>query len=209
MKDFTATHLSNPNNAGPFASFSKEAHFPASYERENNSILSQGMIDPQNNKDAATAGNHQFGHLVDNNNFCIYKKDTHRNRRNDAFTNLLMAGTYSLTTMHYPNALISHGPLPGAENASATITRDGDILFKWSDNSGIKTARTNDQVMLVTYFPATKQIVYTLHAATRAGCQALLPFNKYRGKTAETWIGFVSHDGRDAGASAYAGRVQL
>ena len=144
-----------------------------------------------------------------NNNFYVDKKYVYRRTGSDSITNLVMAGTYSFTTINYPNALISSGLLPGAENASATITRDGDILFKWSDNSEIKTAKTNDKVMLVTYFPATKQIVYTLHAATRVGCQALLPFNKYRGKIAETWIGFVSHDGKDAGDSAYAGRVHL
>lgn len=210
MKDFTANYLSGPHDAATFATkLSNDLYFSGGHHLVNHFIVSQGIIEPQKNNPGTTHRNKNNGHQIDHNSSCFYNKNTHRTRCNDAFTNLVMAGTYSLATIHYPNALISSGPLQGAENASAAITRDGDILFKWSDNSGIKTAKTNDKVMLVTYFPSTKQIVYTLHAATRAGCEALLPFNKYRGKTAETWIGFVSHDGRDAGDSAYAGRVQL
>ncbi len=136
-------------------------------------------------------------------------KAAHINKSTNALIKLAMVGTYPHTTISYPNLVISNGRLPGADNASAVINNDCTILFSWSDNSGIKTAKTNDKVILVTYFPAINKIVHTLHAATRGSCQAFLQINKMKGYAAETWIGFVSHDERDAGDSVYAGRVNL
>ena len=139
-----------------------------------------------------------------------YYGESNRNKRRfNALINLAMVGTYPLTSISYPNLLISRGLLPGAENANAVLRSDGDILFSWSDNSGTKIAKSNDKVMLVTYFPATKEIVYTLHSATRGSCQAVLHINKIQGFPVDTWVGFVSHDERDAGDSVYAGRVNL
>lgn len=133
----------------------------------------------------------------------------HINKATNAIINLAMVGTYPDITISYPNLVISNGPLPGPDNASAVINNDGTIFFSWSDNSGIKTAKSNDKVIIVTYFPAINKVVHTLHAATRGSCQAFLQINKMKGYTAETWIGFVSHDERNAGDSVYAGRVNL
>ena len=145
-----------------------------------------------------------------NNRLPLYgNKGAHDNKAAKAFVNLVMAGSYLHTTISYPNLIISNGRLPGAENANATLNNDGDIVFTWADNSGITTANTDDKVILITYFPAIKKMIYTLHAATRGSCRALLQINKMKGYTAETWVGFVSNDERDAGDSVYVGKVNL
>ena len=143
-------------------------------------------------------------------NFQPYgNKATGSDRATRSLLNMTMVGTYPHSTIHYPNILIAKGFLPGAENATAALNNDGNIVFSWSDNSGTKNAKPNDKVILVAYFPAIKKIIYTLHAATRAGCQALLQINKMQGNAAETWIAFSSNDGKDAGNGVYAGRVHL
>lgn len=131
------------------------------------------------------------------------------NKRINDFINQAMAGTYQHTSIWYPNIVMSNGLLPAAENAKVVIKNDGNLLFTWSDNSGVKTAKANDKLFLITYFPAIKKLVYTLHAATRGSGQALLQFNKSSGCTMETWVGFVSHDERYSGDSVYAGKVML
>ncbi len=68
------------------------------------------------------------------------------------------------------------------------------------------TARENDKVILVAFFPAVKQIIYSLQAATRKDCQALLTTNIMTG-AAETWMGFLSNDEKDAANSVYTGRL--
>jgi hypothetical protein len=144
-----------------------------------------------------------------NKSFSRYNNKTNINKVSNALINQAMVGTYPHTTISYPNILISNSRLPVAENAKAILNQEGKILFTWSDNSGIKSAKANDKVFLVTYFPGIKKMVYTLHAATRGNCRALLQINKMYGPVAQTWISFISPDERQAGDSVYCGRLNL
>ena len=129
------------------------------------------------------------------------------NRATSAIMNLAIMGAYPQIAVSYPLVLISGGPLPSAQNAAAAATSDGDIFFHWTDNNGTGTARANDKVILVAYFPELRQVVYSLSAATRADCQATLTTNAIEGYTAETWMGFLSNDEKDAANSVFTGRV--
>jgi hypothetical protein len=131
------------------------------------------------------------------------------NKAVKALVNLVMAGTYINTNISYPILTRPNGSLPEAENAQASLKNEGTILFTWTDNSGAGTANTNDKVILITYFPALRKMIYTLHAATRGNGSALLAMDSMKGCSAETWIGFVSHDEKEAGNSVYAGQVVL
>ena len=86
---------------------------------------------------------------------------------------------------------------------------EGNLLLTWVDNTGTGTAKANDKVILVVWFLEIKQTVFSIGDATRADGQALLVTNQLQGYTAETWIGFLSHDEKDAASSAYAGSVEL
>lgn len=123
--------------------------------------------------------------------------------------NLAITGSYPHTAISYPLVVISKGPLPAAENASAAVTQDGNITFTWTDNSGTGTAKAGDKVILVAYFPDVKQAVFNLHAATRGDWQATLDTKAMHGHAAETWIGFLSADEKDAANSVYTGSVLL
>ena len=131
------------------------------------------------------------------------------NRATGALMNQAIAGTDPDIRISYPHVLISRGPLPAAENASAALNADGNLLFTWTDNSDMGTAKKNDTVILLAFFPALKQIIYSLDAATRKDCQALLITNIMAGYAAETWMGFLSTDEKDAANSVYTGRFVL
>ena len=126
-----------------------------------------------------------------------------------AIMRLAITGTYPDFAISYPLALISRGSMPPAINAATTLTVEGNLLFSWTDNSGTGTAKTNDKAVLVAYFPALHQIVYSLDGAVRADCHATLIPGKMNGYTAQTWIGFLSHDEKDAANSVYAGEMEL
>ena len=99
--------------------------------------------------------------------------------------------------------------MPAAEGATVAMNEECNILFTWTNNTGRGTAKSNDKVILMAYFPALKQAVFSIGDATRADGQALLATNLLQGYVAETWIGFLSHDERDAANSAYAGSAEL
>ena len=110
--------------------------------------------------------------------------------------------------LSYPKVLISQGPVPPVEYASALVDGEGNIVFTWTDNSGTGTAKENDTAIMVAYFPETKEAVYTFSNATRKDVTAVLETGLKKG-AAETWLGFLSADEKNAADSVYAGNVVL
>ena len=76
------------------------------------------------------------------------------NRATSAIMHLAITGAYPDTAIAYPQVLISKGPLPGAVNANAAMNNEGHIVFNWEDNTGTGTAKENDKVVVVAYFPS-------------------------------------------------------
>ena len=131
------------------------------------------------------------------------------NRATSAIMNLAIVGSYPNTAISFSRVLISKGPLPRAENTGVAVDTEGNILFSWTDNTGMGTAKANDMVILVAYFPDLKQVTSGIGPATRKDGQALLETNIMKGHAAETWIGFLSNDEKNAANSVYTGRVEL
>lgn len=137
------------------------------------------------------------------------ERSTGYNRATSALLNLAITGNYPDTHISFPQVLISRGPLPAAMNAIASLNAEDTILFTWENNSGFGTAKENDQVIVVAYFPETMKAVFKIGIATRKDGQALLHLENISGVAAETWIGFLSEDEKDAGDSVYGGRVTI
>jgi hypothetical protein len=131
------------------------------------------------------------------------------NRATSTIINLAITGTYPYTAISYPRVLISKGPLPGAENAEVAVDTEGNMLFAWTDNTGMGTARANDKVVIVAYFPQLKQAITSIGSAMRHAGQSLLETSIMKGYTAETWVGFLSNDERNAADSVYTGAIEL
>lgn len=131
------------------------------------------------------------------------------NRATSAIMNLAIIGIYPDTAIEYPQVLISKGPLPPAKNPSATVNGEGDILFSWEDNSGNGTAKPNDKVILVAYFPVEKAAIFKIGDATRQDCQAVLAIPHIQHQEAETWVGFLNYEEKDAADSVYCGKLKI
>ena len=129
------------------------------------------------------------------------------NRATSAIMHLAIIGVYPDTAIAYPQVLISKGPLQGAVNASATVNEQGYIVFNWEDNTGTGTAKENDKVIVVAYFPSLKKAIFNTGVALRKDGEAILEIPQMQGATAETWIGFLSNDEKDASDSMYSGKV--
>ena len=110
--------------------------------------------------------------------------------------------------LSYPRVLISQGPIPPVDYASALVNAEGNIQFNWTDNSSIGTAKENDTAIMVAYFPESKMVVYAFSKATRKKCIGVLTTSGNQG-TAETWLGFLSADEKNAADSVYTGAVYL
>ena len=119
-----------------------------------------------------------------------------------------ITGSYPHIRISYQHVLVSKGLLAGAVKAAAADNEEHNILFNWSDNTGTGQAKATDRVILVAYFPALKQVIYSMDAI-RKDCRAHLETNTMEGHNAETWIGFISDDEKDAADSRYTGTIYL
>ena len=76
------------------------------------------------------------------------------------------------------------------------------------DNTGTGTAKRNDNAILVAFFPESKEGVYQFSDATRDDGYAMLKMDSKK-DVAETWLGFLSADEKNAAKNVYNGRLEL
>jgi hypothetical protein len=131
------------------------------------------------------------------------------NRAVSSLMNLALVLSGSGVSISYPLVLVSKGPLPPAANPGAVADDAGNIHFTWTDNSGTGTAKKNDKAILVAYFPAANEVIFSYNKGTRLSGTAVLETAHIKGKAAETWIGFLSDNEQDAACSVYTGSVTL
>lgn len=128
------------------------------------------------------------------------------NRATSAIMNLAVV-SIAQPAISWPKVLVSKGEVAPVDFAE-TIVDQGNIVFNWIDNTGMGTAKGNDKAILVAYFPERQEAVFRFTQATRTEGYAILEMNSQKG-IAETWLGFLSADEKNAANSLYSGKVFL
>jgi hypothetical protein len=111
-------------------------------------------------------------------------------------------------TLQFNQLLVSRGSLPNATGIAAVKTGN-DIKFTWTDNSGNGTAQPTDSTLLVVYCPSMGESIYSLGTSQRVDASESVDCSRFAGKQVETYIGFVSVDGKIAANSMYAASINL
>lgn len=115
-------------------------------------------------------------------------------------------GIYPAFGINYPMALISRGDLPNALAPSAAAT-GSMINFTWTDNSGTGSALPTDQAILVVYCEARNAAIYTTSGGARSVGAGSLNAASFVGEAVQTWIAFISEDGKDVAGSLFTGEM--
>lgn len=131
------------------------------------------------------------------------------NKATSALLKKAITGVYPNTTMAWPMVLISAGGMPSPVDATASIDSDGNVVFAWSKNAGTGTAKNTDKAVLVAYCDSLKKAAYIISDSRRMDGRAVLNALQLKGNTVQTWMGFISADGKDAANSVYTGSVEL
>jgi hypothetical protein len=120
-----------------------------------------------------------------------------------------ITGSYPNFDIDYNMALVSRGDLPNASGPTAVSTVAGTVTYQWQDNSGTGKAQPTDASILVVYCPSRNQCIYTTTGATRStGGDALL-VQAFSGLAVQTYIGFISADGKSVASSVYTGQLTV
>lgn len=109
----------------------------------------------------------------------------------------------------YSLVLISRGDLPNVVNPSAEAAADSKVKFTWENNTGVGKAKANDKALLMVYCPALNMSLYTTGSADRSALTETLNAGTFAGQQVETYIGFISNDGKEIASSAYTGTLSL
>jgi hypothetical protein len=120
-----------------------------------------------------------------------------------------ICGAYPAYRIHYPSVLISSGFLPNALQPAAALGDDGSVVYTWTDNSGMGKAGPDDSTLLFVYCEAISQCNYRVGDATRSSGTATYDLRPYKGQTIQTWLAFISADGKDISPGVFTGELTL
>ena len=121
-----------------------------------------------------------------------------------------ITGTYPDYAIDASKVYVSRGSLAPAANAAATAAASRTVTFAWDDNSGSSAAKETDRALLAVVNPAKSEAVFDAAGAERtAGTQSVNLPADWLGETVETYIGFISEDGREVANSVYLGSITV
>ena len=109
----------------------------------------------------------------------------------------------------YRMALISRGDLPNAESPAVSTPSPGLLQFTWTDNSGKGNAKATDKAFVAVYSEEMSNWEYRLDIATRSQGKCEMFMKNFPGRSVQTFIGFLSADGKDASDSLYTGLANV
>lgn len=109
----------------------------------------------------------------------------------------------------YPNALVSRGNLPNAQNPTATAGAGSTIVFAWTNNAGSGNAIDTDKTILIVYCSSMDNSMYTTGNTTRLSLSETLDVSAFSGRVVQTWIAFVSADEKESANSFYTGQITI
>lgn len=120
-----------------------------------------------------------------------------------------ITGAYPSYSIDYSMALVSRGDLPNALSPVVAASVAGQLNFTWTDNTGVGKAAATDPSILVAYCPARQQCIYTTAGAVRSAGADTLALAGFSGQVVQTYVGFISDDGRSIATSIFTGQVTV
>jgi Family of unknown function (DUF6266) len=120
-----------------------------------------------------------------------------------------ITGTYPDLKIDYPMVLVGRGDLPNVKLPVTIISSEGKLIFSWTDNSGKGKANAFDKAFVAVYCEETGNWKDELNLTTRSSGTCSIDVKKFIGKEVQTYIGFITEDGKDVTDSLYTGMIKL
>ena len=120
-----------------------------------------------------------------------------------------ISGVYPDYTIDFSNILVSRGDMPNATNPAAAAGTAGIVTFSWTNNAGSGKAKDTDKAIMVAYCEELQQSVYTDAGPDRSEGTANFALAAFSGKQVQTWLGFISEDGKLVATSAFTGAINV
>lgn len=131
---------------------------------------------------------------------------THQNFVVKQITKQALTGEHPNLAIDYCKVQLSHGFLPTVNKAE--VVHNGDhFLFTWISNALPGTTRSRDSALVVAYNPENNRTNFLLTESIRHEGSAQLSFKSMPPGEYQTWLVFVSENGKEASPTVYCGKV--
>jgi hypothetical protein len=121
-----------------------------------------------------------------------------------------ITGAYPDFTIDYPKVVLSTGNFVNAGGPAVKSAEAGKLIFTWTDNSNAdKKMLISDLAFVAAYSEDLNSWIYEPKAATRNAGSFTLDVAEFSGKPVQTYIGFMSADGRKVATSLFTGTVNV
>ncbi|HEY4150704.1 MAG TPA: DUF6266 family protein [Chitinophagaceae bacterium] len=119
-----------------------------------------------------------------------------------------ITGTTNAWTIDYSKVQLSSGDLLNAFSYTVASAVAGKIAWTWQVDAGLQEDPT-DKAILVAYSPDLGRAAYTTLGAARSAGADSLTIAAFSGKPVQTWLSFISADGKEIADSVFTGLVTV
>ncbi len=121
-----------------------------------------------------------------------------------------VTGVYPDFTVDYAKVVLSTGNFDNAGGPAAKSAEAGKLVFTWTDNSKAnRKTLISDLAFVAAYSEELNSWIYEPKAATRNAGTFTLDVAEFSGKPVQTYIGFMSADGKKVSTSLFTGAVNV
>jgi len=118
-----------------------------------------------------------------------------------------VTGVYPNFTIDYSKVPISRGSLELEPQPPVLSVAAGILKWQWVSNQNKNGADPKDRTILVAFCPTFDHVAYDVHGPARETNAATLDVTAFMGATVNTWIAFISEDGKRISDSVYTGQI--
>ena len=121
-----------------------------------------------------------------------------------------VTGAYPDFAIDYAKVVLSAGNFDNAGDPAAKSAEAGKLVFTWTDNSKAnRKTLISDLAFVAAYSEELNSWIFEPKAATRNAGTCTLDVAEFSGKPVQTYIGFMSADGKKVSTSLFTGAVNV
>jgi Family of unknown function (DUF6266) len=120
-----------------------------------------------------------------------------------------ITGNYPFLSIDYAQILLSKGRLPFGEPPTISSPESGKLLLTWRTGDGIDKDLTSGSSFITAYQEDLNRWIFGQYDISNGITSCMLDVTPFVGKSAHTYIGFISKNGKKTSESRYMGVVNI
>ena len=118
-------------------------------------------------------------------------------------------GDYPAVAVDFPKIILSKGKLPLGEPPTLTSPEAGKLLLTWKTGDGINRLLTAGTAFIAAYCEELNRWIFGQYLIEDNVNSFMLDVVPFKGKSVQTYIGFISESSQRFSESRYMGQISI